>query len=212
MEIKVEVIAERFANTYLIGTSKELVIIDPAVSTKSIFQMHQKYFPEAIVKAILLTHGHYDHFVGLSELITKYPVSVYATSNTIKKLNNLTLSCADLFGQNYLPVVQAEYETIHHLSKIKFDTMEIEVLATPGHTNCSVCYLVEQMLFSGDTLFLNGVGRTDLPTGNSLELNKSLQFLLERLPDLKVFPGHGNQTTIYQEKKENYYYKKCIKF
>ncbi len=87
--------------------------------------------------------------------------------------------------------------------KIRISNLEIRVVETPGHTPESVCYIIDKNIFSGDTLFKQGIGRTDLEGGDYAEIKKSLKCLMEFPDDFRVFPGHGEETTIGEERKTN---------
>ena len=90
---------------------------------------------------------------------------------------------------------------------LNFFGLRIKVIETPGHTNGSVCYLVDNALFTGDTLFYESIGRTDFATGNSFQMQKSLKKLFSLEGDYKVYPGHADFTTLAHERKFNPYYK-----
>ena len=90
-------------------------------------------------------------------------------------------------------------------NKIIIDNLKIKCITTPGHTKCSVCYLLDDNLFTGDTLFDRSVGRTDFPTGNSLELRESLKKILKFNINFTIYPGHNNSSTIEEQKIKNYY-------
>ena len=118
-----------------------------------------------------------------------------------------------MFG--YLKGTNINIDNIRFLSDgetIKLGEISIKVYFTPGHTNCSVCYLIEEYLFSGDTLFKNSVGRTDLPTGSNIELTNSVKKILNFKNNHCVYPGHDSETTIFDEVKYNPYYLKMKQF
>ena len=200
----VEVIKEGYCNTYFVGTEKEFIIIDPSIDIRSIEFTIKKRFPNALLKGIYLTHGHYDHICTLPLINKKYNVPVYVHKNDLAKVNDINLSCATYFGITHI-------DEISNLQKVpvltSYETFSIKVIHTPGHTNGSVCYLIENNLFSGDTLFNNAVGRTDLLTSSEKSLNESIISLMKLDPSLVVYPGHGRSSTILDEKENNYYYK-----
>ena len=107
-----------------------------------------------------------------------------------------------------IDLLKEQYQLINDGQKIVLNDLTIKVLATPGHTNCSICLIIEDMMFSGDTLFECGVGRSDLPTGSSIQLSKSIQMLLNLKTDYIVYPGHGDKTSIFSEVKINPYYQR----
>lgn len=196
-------------NCYIIyrekGTEEQpaaCVIVDPADNASFIAgrcrQMNLK--PEAV----LLTHGHFDHIMAAADIRRTFHAPVMAGEKESALLANpqwnLTPTCGEeqtLEADRWL----RDGETIELLG------LKWRVLFTPGHTEGSVCYYVpeEQMLISGDTLFCESIGRTDLPTGNQAKLLDSVIGTLFTLPDeTEVFPGHGEDTTIGYEKKHNY--------
>ena len=103
-------------------------------------------------------------------------------------------------GKNFLPPTKA----LEDKDKLKLKGLELEVLHTPGHTPGSICLYGDKRLFSGDTLFAGGVGRTDLPGGNFRQLKDSLEHKILKLSDeVVVYPGHGPNTTIGKERRDN---------
>lgn len=208
--IKVESLHEKYANTYIVSNDHDILIIDPAIDERSIEQMIRRYFENQKVVGIILTHGHYDHFKTLKEVYQKYKVPVYISKNDYPKINDVVLSCANLFG--ILKSDSFDYPVTYlQEGNIEIGSFKLKIMFTPGHTNGSVCIIMEEKLFSGDTLFLDGVGRTDLPTGNVVMLNNSIEKLMNLKTDYQVFPGHGDSTTIDLERKYNYYYQKIKK-
>lgn len=199
----IETIEEQYSNTYLVGNEQEFVIIDPSVDIRNILYIIRKRFSKSKLLGIILTHGHYDHFVSIEEVQKNFNVPVYISREDLPKLTNLNLSCGFFFGITSLPKID---NILILPQELKLGTLEFKIINTPGHTNGSVCLKIEDALFTGDTLFNDGVGRTDLPTGNVNKLNESLKLLMKLNDDLKVYPGHGPSSTIGYEKNYNYYY------
>ena len=199
----VEVIKETYCNTYFVGTDKEFIIIDPSIDIRSIEFMMKKKFPNAIFKGIYLTHGHFDHVCCIPFINKKYNVPVYVHKNDLSKVNDVNLSCATYFGITKLN----EITNLQKAQEVtEYETFKIRMIHTPGHTNGSVCYLIDKYLFSGDTLFNNAVGRTDLLTSSEKSLKESIISLMKLDPELIIYPGHGRLSTIFDEKENNYYY------
>ena len=156
------------------------------------------------VKAVLLTHGHFDHIMGLDRFLEEFPAPVYACAAEKELLESPQLnSSSGMLGQPY---------TFHGAQYVKdgdlldIAGMKIQVIQTPGHTIGGCCYYIadEQTLFSGDTLFRASIGRTDLPTGSMGALVRSVKEKILVLPDeTRVYPGHMEETTIGYEKKYN---------
>ena len=154
------------------------------------------------VKAVLLTHGHFDHIMGLDRFLEEFPAPVYACEKELLESPQLN-SSSGMLGQPY---------TFHGAQYVKdgdlldMAGMKIQVIQTPGHTIGGCCYYIadEQTLFSGDTLFRASIGRTDLPTGSMGALVRSVKEKILVLPDeTRVYPGHMEETTVGYEKKYN---------
>ena len=189
-------------NMYLLvdEKTKQAVLIDATALVPEILDTVKEL--GADVKYILLTHGHFDHIMGLNDL--KEALNAQAVINK----NDLTLS--DKINEftrmfNMPETTPSVYEKfVDDGDVIQAGDMKIEVISTPGHTEGGVCYLVDDNLFSGDTLFRDSVGRTDLWGGNFEKLSDSIKNKLFKLDDnIKVFSGHGPMTTIGYEKKHN---------
>jgi len=196
MEIKKIVSYEMDENCYLLINGKDAVLIDPGEDTFKILAECEGYN----VKYILLTHCHFDHIYSLAEL--KGQKTVLGSFNLARNITNPKItflpSCENLEGKIDGYFADGEEK---NLCGIK-----IKCIYTPGHTDCSCCYLAENYLFSGDTLFSGSIGRWDFETGNFDELKKSIKEKLYKLPDeTKVYAGHGAETTIGFEKKNGYF-------
>ncbi len=190
------------ANGYLIYDRKlSGVVIDP-VDTDYLCYLLKLYSIE--LKAVLLTHGHFDHICGLSSLVEKFPIPVYAHRNDIQFLNDPQLNCAPHFWYTLDEFVHPELIVpIKNKDRIEISLMKFRVAHMPGHTQGSVCYVHDGNLFTGDTLFKGSVGRSDLPTGNSLKLQNSLRRIMTLKDSIKVFPGHGDLTSVGEERINN---------
>jgi hydroxyacylglutathione hydrolase len=186
---------------YACPQTREAVIIDPGDEAQRILDTIQEL--HLIPKYIINTHGHVDHICAIDEVSETYPVP-------------LAIHPADvaLYSDEYNariydrlpPLVKRHPDLLlQEGNTISFGTLTLEVLHTPGHSPGSIC-LVSQpyCVFSGDTLFYRGIGRTDLPGGNYEQIEQSIRNKLYTLEDdLVVFPGHGQPTTIIEEKNEN---------
>lgn len=180
--------------------SKEAVLIDCTQQDSDIEKVLAEH--NAKLKFILLTHGHFDHVLGVNYFRNKYNCQVL-----LHEADKELVEHMPEFARNFgLP--PAETQTIDEFVKdgdiIKLGQNEIKVIHTPGHTQGCVCYLINEDLFSGDTLFYECVGRTDLPGGNFKQIVSSIKEKLFVLDDnIKAYPGHGPLSTIGHEKVNN---------
>lgn len=192
------------AVTYLVIKGNDALIIDPANDVR----IMEKYLTNINVKGILITHGHYDHFRSLNELRIIHPVKVYLNSQALKKLADPSLSCGTLFHDELIiNLNKKEYELVNDNDEIIIGEFKIKVLYLPGHTNCSVGYLIDNELFIGDVLFKNSIGRYDLPTGS---FNATLSTLrrIKNLDDkIIIHPGHDEAFTLKEAKAINEFLK-----
>jgi len=181
--------------------SKKAVVIDPADNGAQIYSALERN--GFTVEAILLTHGHFDHIWGSKELREVSGAKIYALDEEKVLCEDVKYNLSAMVGRAYT-VVPDEY--VREGQVLTFDNMDFKVIATPGHTIGSCCYYVEKagILISGDTLFQESTGRTDFPTGSMSSIVRSIREKLFILPDeTKVYPGHGDSTTIAYEKKYN---------
>jgi len=187
-------------NMYLVldETSKKGVLIDATEALPELIEAAKDYD----IEYILLTHGHFDHILGLNELKEKLGAKALLNQNDLIISDNVNEFTRLFNQQNIVPPTYEKF--VHDGDIINVGNLNLKVITTPGHTEGGVCYLIDEKLFSGDTLFRGTVGRTDLFGGNFEELKDSVQNKLFRLDkNIKVFPGHGPTTTIGYEKKYN---------
>ncbi len=190
-------------NCYLLinEETNETIIIDPADNSTAIKQKIK--MEELTPVAILLTHGHFDHIMAATDIANEYNIFIHSYYEERDLLGDSKLNAGYLIRTNFTLVPHKEFKDKEIL---RFGGMELLVIHTPGHTKGSVCFYHEesQCLITGDTLFRESVGRTDLPTGNSHTIQKSITERLFKLDDaVKVYPGHGETTTIGYEKMYN---------
>lgn len=203
MIIKVFVEGPIDANNYLLidENSKEAVLIDCSDSRPEVLEEIKNLGVN--LKYILLTHGHYDHLLG-AEGFKKF----FGTDTYVSKDDIMQIEAAGQMMQFYFGMEPVNISCINKYVKdgdeFFIGDTKIKAIATPGHTEGGMSYLVENKLFSGDTLFKNSVGRCDLPGGNFNKLVNSIKDVLFSLPEsTEVYPGHGAKTTIGYEKKYN---------
>ena len=182
-------------NCYIVHEdgSKDCIIIDPGYQSEDILEVCREKGLE--IAAVMLTHGHFDHVGAVKELAAETGCDVY-------------LHEADLAMPPMMTAGKLYYtHTYNEGDSLTVAGLTVAVLHTPGHTPGSVCLKMENHLFSGDTLFAGSCGRTDLPGGNWKTIQTSLQRLAQLEGNLWVHPGHGESTTLAQEKKYNPYMK-----
>lgn len=190
-------------NCYLVYREgrQEAIVVDPADKGEQIYEaLREKGFT---VSGILLTHGHFDHIWGTKALREKSGAPVYALDAEVKLCEDDGLNVSRQVGRPYT-VVPDVY--VRDGEEICIADITCKVLATPGHTADSCCYYFEEAGFvvCGDTIFLESVGRTDLPTGSGGTLERSVREKIFTLPDsVQLYPGHGDSTTVEHEKKYN---------
>lgn len=205
MKIKKMIVGPVQTNCYLVyeETSRQAVLIDPADDAERILrEMNERALTPC---AILLTHGHFDHIQAVDALKKKYDIPVYIHEEDMDMAPDPVKNASAGFGMNGVAHPDA---VVRDGDVLKLAGFTISVIYTPGHTKGGVCYYFEeeQVLFSGDTLFAQSIGRTDLPTGSYSQLIRSIKEKLLVLPDeVHVFPGHMEETTIAYEKQYNPY-------
>lgn len=187
-------------NMYLVldEQSKKGVLIDATELLPEILECANGYD----IEYIFLTHGHFDHILGLNELKRALNAKAAINKNDVIISDNIN-EFTRLF--NMPDSIPPSYEIyLNDGDVIKVGNLTFRVITTPGHTEGGVCFLLDDKLFSGDTLFRESIGRTDLFGGNYKKLKSSITDKLFKLnDDITVYPGHGDITTIAHEKKYN---------
>ncbi len=191
-------------NGYLIWDLNEAIVIDPG-SKKEVFEIKNKIEEfDLNLKYIINTHSHFDHIGGNEFLKNNFNVKLGISSKEAENLSDPEKNLSKCMGIEIIsPSADFFLESKDNLiiGDSKFD-----IIYCPGHSPGSISLYNEDdgLLFSGDTIFKHGVGRTDLPGGNKDKLNSSINNLIELSDDTKVYPGHGPETTI-KEFKEYYF-------
>ena len=203
IEIKSMTLGMVATNCYLIinKENKEALLVDPADNALRISNVIEEN--GCTLKAILLTHGHFDHIMALNDLKKRYNVPVYAHEEEEDVLKQSSLNLSGSIGQIY--TTQADVY-VKDGENLKLAGLDVIVLYTPGQTKGGACYYFpeEKVLMSGDTLFHCSIGRTDFPTGSMSQLVRSVKEQLFVLPDdVQVYPGHDSVTSIGYEKQYN---------
>lgn len=185
------------SNSYLLIENGKAFLIDAGAPLDKIEAALTR--EEATLAGILLTHGHFDHILSIDTLREKYSVPVYVHREDAPMLTDGRLNAYTYFFRQERSWHPAE-KRLSDGDSIPFGDQKISVIHTPGHTKGSVCYRIDDLLFSGDTLFADGYGRTDLAGGDSAALTRSLQKLFELPTTLNVYAGHGMATTLENAK------------
>ena len=190
------------ANCYLLSDEEgATAVIDPGDEAGTILETVRA--GELAVEAILLTHAHFDHILAADELRreTGAPVYVYETDAPALADPRRSLTVLAKGGAGPL---RADH-LLKDGEELRVGRLAVSVLHTPWHTPGSCCFLCGDALFSGDTLFAGSIGRTDFPGGDDQAMAASLRMLAALEPGIRVFPGHGESTTLSKERMENPY-------
>lgn len=191
------------ANTYVVIDGVDAVVIDPSINNDKVGDFLVKN--NLTLKAALLTHGHFDHIRGVDRLINRFNCPLYIHFDDEEILKDTYLNCSYFDSSNV--VVNAKAITVTDKEIIDVLSDKIEVIHTPFHTRGSVCYYFtnNKLLFSGDTLFAGSIGRDDFPNSIS-KCRKSSLDKLKRLPkEIKIYPGHGENTVLEREIALNHF-------
>jgi glyoxylase-like metal-dependent hydrolase (beta-lactamase superfamily II) len=188
-------------NCYLVADeeTKEAFIIDPAGDLEQIKNLIEEKTYD--LKYIILTHGHGDHIGAVEGLKEASDAVLLVHEEDAEMIRDNQLNLTFRMGEKI--EIEAD-QTFRDGETLMVGELELKFIHTPGHSKGSSCVLVKDALFSGDTLFLNSIGRTDLYGGDRREIIESIKNKLLILPEeTKVYPGHGQSTTIKNELKKN---------
>lgn len=187
-------------NSYLVVNGKKAIILDPGSGIKPLLVKAES--EKIRIEAIIATHGHIDHVDGVNRVKEKYKVPFYMNDLDMDLLKTLKMQ-ARMFGVPDPGSVTPD-RNLPLSGDIKVAGLTLELYHTPGHSQGSVSIKIDDVLFSGDTLFNFSIGRSDLPGGNFIDLINSIKNKILIMPDnTRVLSGHGPETTIGREKKMN---------
>jgi hydroxyacylglutathione hydrolase len=190
------------SNFYIISDNSSAIFIDPS-GTEKFFQKAQEYLTanNLELKAVLFTHGHFDHIAQGHLYKGTAPIYIHrADADMLYTPKNY----GERFGCSVKPF-KADILLLGGETLDFGDIIKVRVIHTPGHTQGSVCYVIDNCIFSGDTLFKEDIGRTDLEGGNYEQILESINKLFQLEGDYTVYPGHGEPTTLIHEKENNPY-------
>lgn len=198
LNIEMLTLGELQTNCYLVWDDKtqEAIIIDPAdegnLISERILELELK------PKYIILTHAHFDHILGLLEVKLNFDVPILMHEADKFLLESLPNRAQHWLKRKTLPAPTAD-KFIKQSDQIIFGEQKFKILETPGHTPGSICIYNQDIIFSGDTLFKNAIGRTDLSYSSPSDMQNSLQKISKLDKKLVVYPGHGEPTAIREE-------------
>jgi len=202
LEIQYRVLGNIGTNVYFLihRDTKETIIVDPA--DNAAYLASQCEMRGYQVKGIILTHGHFDHIYGANELRDLLQVPIYAYVEEAALLADPEMNRSRVWAE---PMGLKADVLLKDGEVLELAGFRLKVIHTPGHTQGSCCYYLEEegVLIAGDTLFRESYGRTDLETGSWTAMFSSLKILLDLPEETMVCPGHGEETSIGHEKKYN---------
>lgn len=196
-----------YANMYVLRFGNEAIVIDPCCP------WDETGFSDVSVKAVLCTHGHFDHISEAEEILARFSCPLYISEYDRNMLPDPELNHSSSFGLHVsvnAPSASFPKESMSSadLGLHTENEFILQVVPTPGHTSGSVCFLFvfkddhREVMFTGDTLFRRGIGRTDLG-GSEEEMRRSIDLLRTMNDDIECYPGHGSKTDLRSEKRLN---------
>lgn len=191
-------------NCYVLSDEEQCIIVDPGAESQKIIQYIQTKKLKPL--AILLTHAHFDHIGALDVIRNQYHIPAYIHEKEADWLKDPELNGSQRWFPDEPVILNPAEHILKGEQELAIGPFVFQLFETPGHSPGSISYYLKEqgMVFSGDVLFLNSIGRTDLPGGNHAQLLKSIEVkLLPLADDTIVCPGHGPVTTIGDERESN---------
>ncbi len=192
------------SNTYIVSDDNlKCVIVDPGKGNDKLIEFINKH--ELKPTAILLTHGHIDHIRGVDRLVKEYSIDIYIHYLDEEMLKDEELNLSTQLGEPL--VIKSNIKTVGDNDVLNLFKEKIVVIHTPFHTKGSVCYYIPErkVLFTGDTLFRQSIGRDDLPNNERHKRVESLNKIKKLPSDVTIYPGHGPNTTLESELLNNHF-------
>jgi len=191
-----KIVSGRLRNdTYIVSNEKnECVLIDASCDLEEI----ENRVKSKAVLGVFLTHGHYDHFVSLESILKKFNTKCFIYKTEIEKLKNPKANYSIVFNKIVsLRIDPEDFVLVDDNQNLKLSDFDINIFLTKGHTDGSICIDINnEALFTGDTLFKNSYGRTDLISGSEEDMQKSLIMLKQNFSGRKIYPGHGESSFV----------------
>ncbi len=197
LKVKIISVGDFSANCYIVSLGLDAFIVDPGDDGDELMTYVKSN--ELNLLFVLNTHGHCDH-IGANDSFDS-PLFIHKDDESF--LNDPNMNLSGIVGRSFK--TREASRALTDGDRIEFCDKHIDVIHTPGHTPGSCCFFIEDCLFSGDTLFKETIGRTDLPSGDGRQIMISINSKLKELPDnVRLYPGHGEPSTMGWEKKHNF--------
>lgn len=205
LEVFCAVVSNMQSNCFAVRDkkSKKAFVVDCGEYCKAVENMLLEHGIDKI-EYILLTHGHFDHIMGAKKLKESFGGKIVISKEDEACFKDKHLSLLDVFGFD-ADLPQSADITVCGGDELPFADGSIKALHTPGHTRGGMCFAAQNLLFTGDTLFNLSIGRSDFPGGDSNTLLKSVKMLSKLDGNFDVYPGHGEKTTLEEQRWSNPY-------
>lgn len=190
------------ANCYFLVQNNECLVIDPADDASFILEELQRRRLKLV--GMIATHGHFDHVMASGEIQLSINVPLYINKKDLFLIDRLTETADHFLGYKPVIIQPKKIENLNFENLLKIGNCKLKIIDTPGHTPGSCCYYFKDknILFTGDTLFKQGIGRYDFSYSSKKDLDNSLKKILKLPGNTIIYPGHGEETTINNEKSE----------
>lgn len=203
MKINNIIVGPLQSNCYIVHDEKSLdaLVIDPGDEAKKIFSVIEA--KKLNVKYIVCTHAHFDHIGALAEIREKTNAKIVINKNDLE-IYSMAKDQAAFWGYDIKQPPEPDI-FVTEGDELLIGSLAFSILSTPGHSPGGMCLYREGIIFTGDTVFAGSVGRTDFYGGSIEELKKSFVKIISLPPDTRIFPGHGDPSTVNEERELNFY-------